>query len=105
MRRKWTSATAPYGPVNMQCAGRAIAHKEPLVDGKSRRPVNVCFREAAARHAMAGQSPERAEVCVTQEAGFAKSSSLLSHPPKYRNQDPDHRVYLITCQGNVSLFR
>ena len=30
------------------------------MDGKLRRPVNVCFREAAARHAMADQSPERA---------------------------------------------
>jgi len=45
----------------MQFAGRATAHRELLVDGKIRRPVNVCFWEAAARHAMAGQSPERAE--------------------------------------------
>jgi hypothetical protein len=50
-----------YSSANTQCAGRATAHGEPLVDGKIRRPVNVCFREAAARHAMAGQSPERAE--------------------------------------------
>ena len=49
-----------YGAANMQCAGRATAHREPLVDGKIRRPVNVCFREAAARHEMVGQSPERA---------------------------------------------
>lgn len=49
-----------YGPANMQCAGRATAHREPLVDGKIGGPVNVGFREAAARHAMAGQSPERA---------------------------------------------
>ena len=25
----------------MQCAGRATAHREPLVDGKIRKPVNV----------------------------------------------------------------
>jgi len=51
-----------YGPANMQCAGRATAHRELLVDVENRRPVNVYSQEAAARHAMAGQSPEGAEI-------------------------------------------
>lgn len=62
-----------YGLVNMQCAGRATEHREPLVDGKIRRPVYVCFREAAARQAMAGQSPERAD----HVAAPAKGPSML----------------------------
>jgi len=65
-----------YGPANMQCAGRATTHREPRVDGKIRRPDNVCFREAAARHAMAGQSPERAVRGEAYDAATTKSSML-----------------------------
>ena len=70
-----------YGAANMQCAGRATAHREPLVDGKIRRPVNVCFREAAARHAMAGQSPVWAvrDICTLARLfEFSRAWNALS---------------------------
>ena len=64
-----------YGAANMQCAGRATAHREPLVDGEIRRPINAGFREAAARHAMAAQSPERAVRFRQVDARLAVSAA------------------------------
>ena len=89
-----------YGAANMQCAGRATAHREPLVDGKIRRPVNVGFREAAARHAMAGQSPERADSVEKLFAATANSQKAENCSPLVRI----HEENLVKFEGTRMPF-
>ena len=103
-----------YGATNMQCAGRATAHREPLLDGKIRRPVNVCFREAAARHAMAGQSPERADLTnssttlrkVTGERGGLDDLPFPNARIQRQSADPcDNRSIELDKMGpGLSIF-
>jgi hypothetical protein len=49
-----------YGPANMQCAARATAHREPLVDGKLEDQLMTAFGKMQRSVPSAVQGPQRA---------------------------------------------
>jgi len=56
------------------------------VDGVIRKPVNVCFREAATRHVMADQSPVRAASYVLHEGQTADLRCVQYQCPVLRDE-------------------
>ena len=92
-----------YGAANMQCAGRATAHREPLVDGKiddqlmsasgklqrgMRWPVKVRKGPTAAFDIKGEQRPVAASCIDVRNAGEAAARSTRQAPVCNRPRAP-----------------